>query len=49
MYSDVKFDLKEEELKKTRQFFKNVTDEKEELLMKVKCIIFKTYSIFNTI
>lgn len=30
--------LKEEELKKTRQILKEVTDEKEELLMKVKYV-----------
>jgi len=32
--------LKEEELMKTRQILKEVTNEKEELLMKVNTIIF---------
>lgn len=39
--------LKEEELKKTRQILKEVTDEKEELLMKVQyfyCFYFLIFS-----
>lgn len=40
VYHDVHTELalKEEELKKTRQILKEVTDEKEDLLMKVKYI-----------
>lgn len=37
--------LKEEELKKTRQILKEVTDEKEELLMKVKHVYFSNFFV----
>jgi len=39
--------LKEEELMKTRQFLKEVTNEKEELLLKVNTIIILTTNINN--
>lgn len=39
--------LKEEELKKTRQILKEVTDEKEELLMKVKYVQFSNFFQFS--
>lgn len=35
--------LKEEELKKTKQILKEVTDEKDDLLMKVKYILYCIY------
>lgn len=38
--------LKDKEFKKTGQFFKNVTDEKEELLMKVISIILFKFIIY---
>jgi len=39
--------LKEEELKKTRNNLKEVTDEKEELLLKVKIGIYEMFNFFN--
>lgn len=39
--------LKEEELMKTRQILKEVTNEKEELLMKVTAMIFTTLNILS--
>jgi len=37
--------LKDEELKKTRQILKEVTDEKEKLVLKVKLYLFMKHNI----